>query len=138
MFLAVRCQHASGACRSHSCTVLSLREASQKYAYFSHSTLPLLALRFHEKDLPPAARLLRVRPILPLLRHILSKAKEAEAKSKEAKGATEVPKDPMKAAFQVDLDKAKKATEDAQGAMTAAASEMFAFYSNPLSPESKY
>ncbi len=54
-----------------------------------------------------------------------AKAKEAEAKSKEVKGATKVPEDPMKAAFQVDLEKAKKAVEDAQGAMTADASKMF-------------
>jgi hypothetical protein len=67
-----------------------------------------------------------------------AKAKEAEAKSKEAEGVIKVPKDPMKAAFQVDLEKAKKATEDAQDAMTAAASKMFAFYLNLLSPESKY
>jgi hypothetical protein len=52
----------------------------------------------------------------------LKKAKEAEAKSKEAKGATKVAKDLMKAAFQVDLEKAKKAAEDAQGMMTTAAS----------------
>ncbi len=65
------------------------------------------------------------------------KAKEAKAKSKEAKGATKVPKDPMKTAFQVDLEKAKEAAKDTQGAMTTAASEMFAFYSNLLSPESK-
>ncbi len=44
----------------------------------------------------------------------------------------------MKAAFQADFEKAKKAIEDAQGAMTAAASEMFTFYSNLLTPESKY
>jgi hypothetical protein len=67
-----------------------------------------------------------------------AKAKEAKAKSKEAKGATEVPKDPMKASFQADLEKAKKAVEVTQGAMTAAASEMFMFYSNLLSLESKY
>ncbi len=67
-----------------------------------------------------------------------AKAKEAKAKSKEAKVATKVPKDPIKAAFQADLERAKKAGEDAQGAMTAAASEIFAFYSNLLSPESKY
>ncbi len=47
-------------------------------------------------------------------------------------------KDTMKAGFQADLQKAKKAVEDAKGAMTAATSEMFAFYSNLLSPESKY
>ncbi len=44
----------------------------------------------------------------------------------------------MKADFQADLKKAKKAVEDAKGAMTAAASKMFMFYSNLLSPESKY
>jgi hypothetical protein len=66
-----------------------------------------------------------------------AKAKEANAKSKEAEGATKVPGDPMKAAFQADHEKAKKAMEDAKGAMTAAASEMFMFYSNLLSPESK-
>ncbi len=68
----------------------------------------------------------------------LKKAKEAKAKSKEAEGATKVPKDPMKAAFQVNLEKDKKAAKDAHGVMTTAASKMFAFYSNLLSPESKY
>jgi hypothetical protein len=66
---------------------------------------------------------------------LLAKAKEANAKTpenkaetKEAKGATEVPKDTMKAGFQADLEKAKEAVEDSKGAMTVAASEMFAFY----------
>jgi hypothetical protein len=49
-----------------------------------------------------------------------------------------VTKDTMKAGFQVDLEKAKQAQDIAKGAMTAATSEMFAFYSNLLSPESKY
>jgi hypothetical protein len=44
----------------------------------------------------------------------------------------------MKAGFQVDLEKAKQAQETAQGAMTAAANLTFTFYSNLLSPESKY
>ncbi len=68
----------------------------------------------------------------------LKKAKEAKGKSKEADGATEVPKDPMKTNFQANLAKAKKAAKDAKGAMTTAASKMFAFYSNLLSPKSKY
>jgi hypothetical protein len=51
---------------------------------------------------------------------------------------TKVTKDTMKAGFQVDLKKAKKAMEDAKGAMTTEASKMFAFYLNLLSPESKY
>ncbi len=67
-----------------------------------------------------------------------TKTPETEAETKEAKGATKVPKDIMKVGFQADLEKAKKAIEDAKGAMTAAASEMFVFYSNLLSPESKY
>ncbi len=66
------------------------------------------------------------------------KAKEAEAKSKEAKGATKVPEDPMKATFQVDLEKAQKAANYVQGTMTTAASKMFAFYFNLFSPESKH
>jgi hypothetical protein len=44
----------------------------------------------------------------------------------------------MKAGFQVDLEKAKQAQETAKDAMTAAASLMLTFYSNLLSPESKY
>jgi hypothetical protein len=44
----------------------------------------------------------------------------------------------MKAGFQEGLEKAKQAQEIAKGTMTAAASEMFAFYSNLLSPNSKY
>jgi hypothetical protein len=65
------------------------------------------------------------------------KAKEAKAKSKEADGVTEVPEDPVKANFQANLEKAKKATKEAKGAMTAAASQMFVFYAYLLSPKSK-
>jgi hypothetical protein len=38
----------------------------------------------------------------------------------------------MKAGFQVGLEKAMKAVEDAKGAMTASTSQMFTFYSNLL------
>jgi hypothetical protein len=44
----------------------------------------------------------------------------------------------MKANFLSDLEKAKRAQRIAKGAKHAAASKMFAFYSNLLSPESKY
>jgi hypothetical protein len=44
----------------------------------------------------------------------------------------------MKAGFQEDLEKANQAQRTAKGAMTIAASKMFTFYSNLLSPESKY
>jgi hypothetical protein len=68
----------------------------------------------------------------------LAKTPETKSETKEAKEATKVTKETMKAGFQADLEKAKKTVEDAKGAMTAAASQMFAFYSNLLSPESKY
>ncbi len=60
MFLAVTCQHASGAFQSHSRPVLNLREASRKYVELSPSTLPFLTLRFYEKDLTPTPNLLRI------------------------------------------------------------------------------
>jgi hypothetical protein len=68
----------------------------------------------------------------------LAKTPETKSETKEAEEVTMVTKDTMKAGFQANLEKAKKAVEDAKNAMTAAASQMFAFYSNLLSPESKY
>jgi hypothetical protein len=44
----------------------------------------------------------------------------------------------MKAGFLEDLEKAKQAQGIAKGTMTSALSKMFTFYSNLLSPESKY
>ncbi len=44
----------------------------------------------------------------------------------------------MKAGFLDDLEKVEQAQSTAKGAMTAAASKMFSFYSNLLSLESKY
>jgi hypothetical protein len=78
----------------------------------------------------------------------LAKAKEAakealaklpgpESEAKEAEEKTKVTNDTMKAGFQVDLEKAKQAQKIAKGAMTTAASKMFAFYSNLISPKSK-
>ncbi len=58
--------------------------------------------------------------------------------AKEANETTKVNNNTMKAGFQEDLEKAKQAQEIAKGAMTAAASKMFTFYSNLLSPKSKY
>ncbi len=62
---------------------------------------------------------------------------ESDAKATEAKDAPEV-NDEMKAGFLEDLEKAKQAQRNAKGVMTVAASKMFAFYLNLLSPESKY
>ncbi len=60
MFLAVTCQHASGACQSHSHPVLNLREALRKYIELSPSTPAFLTLQFYEKDLTPTPNLLRI------------------------------------------------------------------------------
>jgi hypothetical protein len=68
----------------------------------------------------------------------LAKTQETESEAKKAEEVTDVTEDLMKAGFQVDLEKAKKAMEDAKGTMTAAASKMFVLYLNLLSPKSKY
>jgi hypothetical protein len=68
----------------------------------------------------------------------LAKAQDSESEAREAKEASEVNNNSMKAGFLEDLEKAKQAQGIAKGAMTAAASKMFMFYLNLLSPESKY
>jgi hypothetical protein len=60
MFLAVTCQHASGACQSHSRPVLNLREASRKYVELSPSTPPFLTLQFYKKELTLTPNLLQI------------------------------------------------------------------------------
>ncbi len=65
---------------------------------------------------------------------------KAPAKAPEPVSATQeveiapAAKDDMKASFSSDLEKAKQAQRIAKGAMPAAASKMFLFYSNLLSP----
>jgi hypothetical protein len=66
-----------------------------------------------------------------------AKAQEPKSAAKEAKVAPVVD-DQMKASVSSDLEKTKQAKRIAKGAMTIAASKMFSFYSNLLSPESKY
>ncbi len=68
----------------------------------------------------------------------LAKALDSESEAKEAKEASEVNNDSMKAGSLKDLEKAKQAQSTTKDAMTAAASKMFMFYSNFFSPESKY
>ncbi len=68
----------------------------------------------------------------------LTKAQETKPETKDAEEAPKVTDDSMKAGFQADLEKAKQAQETAQGAMTAATNLMITFYSNLLSPKSKY
>ncbi len=66
-----------------------------------------------------------------------AKVQDSESDAKEAKDAPEA-NDEMKAGFLEDLEKAKQAQRIGKGAMTVVTNKMFAFYSNLLSPESKY
>jgi hypothetical protein len=68
----------------------------------------------------------------------LAKALDSKSEAKEAKEAYKVSDNSMKAGFLENLEKAKQAQSTAKGAMTAATSKMVTFYSNLLSPESKY
>jgi hypothetical protein len=68
----------------------------------------------------------------------LAKAPDSESEAREAKEASEVNNNSMKAGFLDDLEKAKQAQSTAKGTMTAAVSKMLMFYSNLFSPESKY
>ncbi len=68
----------------------------------------------------------------------LAKAQETKPETKETNEASAATEDSIKAGFQVDLEKAMQAQDTAQGAITADATLMFAFYLNLLSPESKY
>ncbi len=68
----------------------------------------------------------------------LVKAQDSESEAREAKEASKVNDNSMKAGLLDDLEKDKQAQSTAKGPMTAVASKMFTFYSNLLSPESKY
>jgi hypothetical protein len=72
------------------------------------------------------------------VKEALVKAHETKPEAKGAVEAPNVTEDSMKDGFQFDLENTKQSQETAQGAMTAAANLMFTFYSNLLSPESKY
>ncbi len=67
----------------------------------------------------------------------LAKAPEPKSAAKEAEVAPAT-NDDMIARFSTDLKKAKQAQRIAKGAMIAATRKMISFYSNLLSPESKY
>ncbi len=66
-----------------------------------------------------------------------AKAPEQDPTQQEDK-ITPAAKDDMKASFLSDLKKARQTQRTMKGAMNAAAGQMFSFYSNLLSPESKY
>jgi hypothetical protein len=68
----------------------------------------------------------------------LAKAQDSKSEAREAKEASEVNDNSMKAGFLDDLEKAKQAQSTAKDAMTTDVSTMFLFYLNLLSLESKY
>ncbi len=49
-----------------------------------------------------------------------------------------MPKDPVKANYQADLERSRKPPRTPRDSMTTGASQMFAFYTNLLSPKSNY
>ncbi len=79
----------------------------------------------------------RKKKIKEVKKDATAKVQDSESDAKEAEDAPEVT-DKMKAGFLEGLEKTKQAQRTAKGAMTIAANKMFAFYSNLLSPESKY
>jgi hypothetical protein len=83
------------------------------------------------------AKKLRKKKTKEVEKDATAKVQDSKSDAKEAKDAPEV-NDEMKAGFLEDLEKAKQAQRIAKAAMTVAANKMFAFYSNLLSPESKY
>jgi hypothetical protein len=83
------------------------------------------------------SRRFRKRKAKEAAKKALAKARDSKLEAKEAKEVTKVNNNTMKAGFQDDLEKAKQAQGIAKGAMTAAASKMFMFYPNLLSPKSK-
>ncbi len=109
-----------------------VQEEAKKDIESARAALSLLygsgmkAKRFRKKEAREAAEKALVKALVP------------KSEAKEAKEAYEVNNNSMKAGFLEDLEKAKQAQSTAKGAMTAAASKMFTFYSNLLSPESKY
>jgi hypothetical protein len=68
----------------------------------------------------------------------LANVQETKPETKDAEEAPRVTDNSIKAGFQADLEKTKQAQETAQGAMTGATNLMFMFYSNLLTPKSKY
>jgi hypothetical protein len=109
-----------------------LHEEAKKAAKSARAGLSLLnstgarSRRFCKKKAKEAAK------------KALAKAQDSNSEAKEANEATKVNDNTIKACFLDDLEKAEQSQSTAKGAMTAVASKMFMFYSNLLSPESKY
>jgi hypothetical protein len=80
----------------------------------------------------------RKKKALAKAKEALAKAQETKSEAKEAEEATKITDDTMKAGFQADLEKAMQVQETTKDTMTAAASLMFMFYLNLLSPKSNY
>ena len=83
------------------------------------------------------AKKLRKKKTKEVEKDATAKVQDSKSDAKKAEDAPEE-NDEMKAGFLEDLEKAKQAQGIAKSAMTVAASKMFTFYSNLLSPESKY
>jgi hypothetical protein len=141
--------HENGTCKTFLMHVTAVLDAIKKRGHFYDYEK---ATKDHKES---TKAIESARAALSLLDRPGAKAKKSRKKSKEvkkdatakvqdsesdAKEVEDAPKayDEMKAGFLGDLEKAKQSQRTAKGMMIVAANKMFAFYSNLLSPESKY
>jgi hypothetical protein len=110
-------------------------EKAMKAAELAKAELALLEGTSKESSMRKLKKLAKAKEATE---EALAKAQGTKPAPQEAVIALVAPDDLMQAGFQADLEEALQAQETAQGTMTAAASLMFAFYLNLLSPESKY
>jgi hypothetical protein len=65
-------------------------------------------------------------------------SKKSSKKHKEAAATADAPESNLQAMYQLDLEKAKEAAENAKAKAESAAQDMFQFYANLLSVDAKY
>ncbi len=143
--------HKSGTCEAFLMHVTAVLDAIKKHGHLHDYKKAEKAYREAKKAVESArvglslldgtgarSRRFRKKKAKEASKKALAKAQDSKLEAKEAKEATEANNNTMKAGFQEDLEKAKQAQGIAKGVMIAAASKMFMFYSNLLSPKSKY
>ncbi len=114
--------------RGHFSNYNKAQKAHEEAAKAAESAKAGLALLKVTSEKSSKRKLKKLARAKEAMKEALAKAQETKPEPKEAVEASAATEDSMKAGFQVDLEKAMEAQETAQGAMTATASLMFAFY----------
>ncbi len=114
--------------RGHFSNYDKAQKAHEEAAKAAESAEAGLALLKGTSEKTSKRKLKKLAKAKEATKEALAKAQETKPEPQEAVAVPAAPDDLMKAGFQVDLEKALQARETAQGAMTAAASLMFAFY----------